>query len=647
MSYPVSVARMATLAAWVGLLAACSPTSRSVYVDLHTDLAAGVDFVAVRVELSDTSFASPGVRLTAPTHEVDGALDYEEGARVAELEVSHCEPVYIRVTLLDAAGRSRGQRVAELPAGCEARVVHVAISLACARVTCPGDGDPADATTCHEGRCVPPTCLADACGEFCADDAACDPATRPCATAACTEGGCLEVDGCGAGEVCRAEGCVVAPRCGDGACDPSTETPCGCPMDCEAVCPASCRDGACGADEGPDTCPEDCGPPDPVCGDAICEASEACPADCPAAPGCGDAVCAPTESCPACPECCPAMPVCGDAVCDAGEDCAACPECCDAGCGDGRCDDAERASCACEVDCGLCTTCGDDRCDAGEACPADCTAERGVCGDDACELDLRETCGTCQRDCGWCIGFPGIGQAAACRGTHGTGGDVCASIAEAYTQDAVNVGYYPLMAATTTELVSGEGRAPLATLMPGDLFAAQSTRNPGCLDAPPFRPARDGWMFGYVVAGTGVETRVGWVRAADLSLDLFPENHACVDGVAGTDFAIRTNAYSRNPSCEPLDCVGPARSCRDANPAGQGAGDCDGATASRDAQVDADTLLLRYAQDGPPRRYLHRDDRVRVLYEAGGWAFVTSLDSSSPVLSPPGSRGWVLADNLR
>ncbi|MCZ7682856.1 MAG: hypothetical protein M5U28_30275 [Sandaracinaceae bacterium] len=146
--------------------------------------------------------------------------------------------------------------------------------------------------------------------------------------------------------------------CGDGACDPFTETCARCPLDCGA-CPSRCGDGACEADETCASCAADCG----ACG----------------APGCGDGVCdAFTETCRLC-----------------AADCGACP----ARCGDGLCDAMETAS-SCSVDCG--PRCGDGTCAPTEGCST-CPSDCGSCSStDPCASSA--TCGGCvdRSDCGWC-----------------------------------------------------------------------------------------------------------------------------------------------------------------------------------------------------------------------------------------------------
>ena len=65
-------------------------------------------------------------------------------------------------------------------------------------------------------------------------------------------------------------------------------------------------------------------PPEPVCGDGICEVGEDCPSDCetPPDPVCGDGVCEPGE---VCEEDCDVPPPACDSCCPEPEECPTCP----------------------------------------------------------------------------------------------------------------------------------------------------------------------------------------------------------------------------------------------------------------------------------------------------------------------------------
>ena len=181
-----------------------------------------------------------------------------------------------------------------------------------------------DCDTCPEdcGDCPPePLCGDGVCGDGedaanCCDD--CGPCVPCPGICECDIFCCIAWD-----DTCQAE--CDGTDCGDGVC--STFEECyGCPDDCGVVEPF-CGDGICDNDEDPCTCGEDC-PNDPL----ACE-------DCECADGVGG-LCSCDEFCfyfgnccdNACDVCggCPPEPFCGDFVCDADEDCETCPEDCGA-----------------------------------------------------------------------------------------------------------------------------------------------------------------------------------------------------------------------------------------------------------------------------------------------------------------------------
>jgi hypothetical protein len=613
------------------VLSACGGGGPLLIVDLTTDLRPDVDFTRVRTEVSEEPFAGGPLHLSQLDHPVERGETYGDSVRIAELPLMHAGTWYVRVGLLDASGRIRGQRLASVEVH-GPRAITIVLAAGCRGVVCPGGGDDPSASACVNGSCVLPSCLPEApetCGGVSCDaDDDCAPG-RACQTPVCRAGSCLLLDGCEAGQICGDAGCVAAPSCGDGACDPGTETACACEGDCGA-CPAECTDGVCGGDESPSDCPEDCGPPPPTCGDGVCEAGEACPGDCMSVP---------------------VPPRCGDPGCTTCEEC---DLCCDVGCGDGTCAAGENVDCGCPADCGACSTCGDGRCDQGEDCPDDCASATAICRDGVCLDGMGESCGNCQDDCGWCgFGLPRVPSDRQCIGPSGRGeGETCGDLDFAWTNAGVNIAYYPMQVGpAATPLISGDtwggGRGlTIAMLDPLTKVGVQSTRNPGCLDTPPLRPAIDGWVFGYVRAAAGARSSYGWMRMADLILDQGLGSE-CARGPGGDEFQVAKNPYSRNPTCEPLECPGQRR-CRDANPTGEGAGDCGGHSVRYERRVNAETLELRYAPAGTARRYLHRDDRVRVLYEGGraGWVFVYLLTTAAPDLTPVGARGWVESSYL-
>ena len=113
-------------------------------------------------------------------------------------------------------------------------------------------------STCGDGACAPPedadNCPLDC--STCDNNGFCEPEEAP--------------DCCDCGE------CAF---CGDGLCDPSSESPFNCPADCTNFC----GDCECQVPETPETCPSDCANSQcQACGDGVCDPSEegVCLADC-------------------------------------------------------------------------------------------------------------------------------------------------------------------------------------------------------------------------------------------------------------------------------------------------------------------------------------------------------------------------------
>ncbi len=239
------------------------------------------------------------------------------------------------------------------------------------------------------------------------------------------------------------------------------------------------------------------------------------------------------------------------------------------------------------------------------------------------------------------LGFPPGGPAdPSCTGPGGEAGTHCGGIADAHVANAVNVGYYPfkIKAGVTTALHSCPNRV-LETLVGGQGFAAQSTRNPSCSDNPELRPSLNGFVFGYA-RGSG---RSGWVPASALEFAGYVAN-SCADGPAGVDFQVAKNPHA---GCQAFSCNG-ATSCKAANGSNDGKSDCGGKTLNVVKTVSAQDMYLRYAPLSTPTRYLHQGDKVKVLYDnLKGWSFVHVLESSCPELTPVGARGWCQTEHLK
>src|SRR3954454_20264561 len=110
-----------------------------------------------------------------------------------------------------------------------------------------------------------------------------------------------------------------------------------------------------------------------------------------------------------------------------------------------------------------------------------------------------------------------------------------------YGADQVDVAYEPWRALRRTTLpLAADAQPPpvladdgnVVLLEVGQHLGRQSTRNPGCLDKPPLRPAVGGFVWGYCMPPA--TRKSGWMRLADLEADPEAERHAC--GPAGADF---------------------------------------------------------------------------------------------------------------
>ncbi|MEM9068032.1 MAG: hypothetical protein AAGE52_05975 [Myxococcota bacterium] len=188
--------------------------SQELSVDVRTDYAPGVEFSAVRVELSDGA-----VQDAVALNTSDVVAAFLRGRRVAEFTEVARGRVRVEVTLLrggDGSVLATRQAVARV-AGPTA--VTVVFTRSCEGVRCPGAGDAADATECVDGQCVPPECTPetpDACPPGfapCREVADCTgPPLDACASRVCVAGSCLvERDDsvCEAGAFCDPEeGCV-------------------------------------------------------------------------------------------------------------------------------------------------------------------------------------------------------------------------------------------------------------------------------------------------------------------------------------------------------------------------------------------------------------------------------------------------------
>lgn len=199
-----------------------------------------------------------------------------------------------------------------------------------------------------------------------------------------------------------------------------------------------------------------------------------------------------------------------------------------------------------------------------------------------------------------------------------------------YGPDQVDVAYEPWRVIDRTAVrVGPDEEAPVVLhgsgepviLEYGRHFGRQTTRNPRCLDAPPLRPAVNGFVWGYGMRPASRKS--GWLRLADLVGD--PAYDALACGPAGVDFDRR----------DPRAC----------------GGHCDGRPltdtphATGIASVRAREVYLRYAPHSTAFLYLVRGDDVRLLVRTadGRWA---GVEVTAGRWTRRGARGWVLAGAL-
>lgn len=393
-------------------LAACTG-SRTLIVDVRTDLVAGVEFTAVRTEVVDE--AGGGATLGARDRAAFASEDWFGGQRVAELSDIAPEEYAVRVTLLRPDGATTASRLVRVRATAS-YALTVVITRDCAGVTCPSAGDDPAATTCFGGRCVDPRCgspdAPDSCPSAeCTLDGHCPDAPVACASPRCVEAVCLYMqnDACAAGEYCDLElGCRPLPSTTDGGrdagADGGTDGGTGCvegatcdPGEPCAVGRVVCEDGTprcavdgpapadtvCRAAAGPCDVEERCGgatscPPDDLAAAGVecrasageCDAAEACTgasADCPAdGPRADGTVCGTGGVCSSgsCVPCETGLPCATGRECERGTiDCSGGTPVCQSG-------GAAAAGTLCRAASGPCDR--EETCDgSGLDCPAD------------------------------------------------------------------------------------------------------------------------------------------------------------------------------------------------------------------------------------------------------------------------------------
>lgn len=197
--------------------------------------------------------------------------------------------------------------------------------------------------------------------------------------------------------------------------------------------------------------------------------------------------------------------------------------------------------------------------------------------------------------------------------------------------DQVDVGYEPWQAVCATLLrvgpsalappVLSDDDEPVA-LAVGQHLGRQTTRNPGCLDAPPLRGSVNGFVWGYCLPPA--VRKSGWMQLADLKPDLALERLAC--GPANADFD------RRRPRACGGHCDG--RALRDVH------------DASGQAVVTAREVYLRYAPGSTAFRYLVRGDTVRRLRRSSNRQW-TAVEIRTARWTARGTRGWLFSSTAR
>jgi hypothetical protein len=196
--------------------------------------------------------------------------------------------------------------------------------------------------------------------------------------------------------------------------------------------------------------------------------------------------------------------------------------------------------------------------------------------------------------------------------------------------DLVDVAYEPWRAVRSTALRLGPSpRAPVVKSDSGESIhlgtdqhlGRQTTRNPGCLDAPPLRAAVDGFVWGYCMAP--VTPKSGWMLLSALEADPAFERLAC--GPANADFD------RRRPDACGAHCDGrPLTEVR---------------AVSGSARVSARDVYLRWAPGSTAFRYLVRGDEVRQLIQTANARWI-GVEVRSARWTRRRVRGWLLSDAL-
>lgn len=190
------------------------------------------------------------------------------------------------------------------------------------------------------------------------------------------------------------------------------------------------------------------------------------------------------------------------------------------------------------------------------------------------------------------------------------------------TQHEINIGYHPRHLDRDANLRFGPGPGfPLRQrLLTGQRVGRQSVLNPGFSAKPGPRPARNGYVWVYVLKGG----RSGWVDADVLDAD--PGGWA--DGPAGVDFEVGSAPgvpHAPNRTRPPRVRLGLRASGR--------------------REIGSAQVYLRYAAHSTPFEYLLQGDIVeRRWRHPRGYVCVKVVASKT---APEGTVGWVVGSAFK
>ncbi|MCZ7685997.1 MAG: hypothetical protein M5U28_47455 [Sandaracinaceae bacterium] len=202
--------RAVTIVAAFALCAttACDPPAPALVVEVRTDFVPGLEFVAVRTEISRHP---DGPTFVGAVPAVLGD-PYLERVRLAELSGLSPGTWHVHTTLSDALGRLVASQVTSVELR-TAQVATIVIDRDCGGVECPSIEEDPSRASCIGGECGPATCTEETpsgCPVECTVDADC-PSSR-CASGRCSVGICLlapTTGACAADEWCDPDvGCV-------------------------------------------------------------------------------------------------------------------------------------------------------------------------------------------------------------------------------------------------------------------------------------------------------------------------------------------------------------------------------------------------------------------------------------------------------